>query len=199
MNSQFRHLNTALKALAVTLLALSTVHAGSQEAWPESVRFALAKAKAIASAPTVISAVEEQNRLNRYIKPTEITKLDNQWRAQYGKADATLISLMMETPLSDFLRNIHLQEKGIITEIIVMDNKGLNVGQSAITTDLWQGDELKWEKTFLAGPGSYYASPERHDDSTGVRQIQVSYTISNALGKAIGAVTVGVALSEFGQ
>ena len=199
MTTEHRHVITRFQATATLILLLLASACLAQDAWPDSLRFGLAKAKEIAAAPTVIAAVEEQNRLNHQLDPAEKQALDERWRAQYGKSNADLITLMMETPLSDFLRTLHLREKGVITEIIVMDNQGLNAGQSAITTDLWQGDEPKWVKTFLAGPGAYYASPVRHDDSTGVWQIQVSYTISNDAGNAIGAVTVGVALSEFGE
>jgi hypothetical protein len=49
----------------------------------------------------------------------------------------------------------------MITEMFVMDAKGLNVGQSDVTSDYWQGDEAKWQKTYGAGPGVVFVDGSR--------------------------------------
>ena len=36
------------------------------------------------------------------------------------------------------------------------DNKGLNVGQSDVTSDYWQGDEAKWKKSYKMGAGAVH-------------------------------------------
>jgi hypothetical protein len=41
---------------------------------------------------------------------------------------------------------------GVIFEIFIVDNKGLNVAQTDPTLDYMQGDEAKFQKTFLVGP-----------------------------------------------
>jgi uncharacterized phage infection (PIP) family protein YhgE len=38
----------------------------------------------------------------------------------------------------------------------VKDNKGLNVGQSDVTSDYWQGDEAKWKKSYKMGAGAVH-------------------------------------------
>lgn len=74
-----------------------------------------------------------------------------------------------------------------------MDNKGLNVAQSDITSDFWQGDEAKWQNTFLKGPGAFDIGEVEEDESTQMFQSQISYTVTDpATGNAIGAITVGV-------
>ncbi|MEM8755288.1 MAG: hypothetical protein AAGF90_20180, partial [Pseudomonadota bacterium] len=69
--------------------------------------------------------------------------------------------------------------------------KGLNVGQSAKTSDYWQGDEAKWRETYLVGPDAIHVSDVEEDESTQTFQIQVSLPIVDG-GAPIGAVTVGV-------
>lgn len=73
-----------------------------------------------------------------------------------------------------------------------MDNHGLNVGQSEITSDYWQGDEAKWQKTFLAGAGSMHISEVEQDEFTQTYQSQLSLpVIDPASGAVIGVITIG--------
>ena len=74
-----------------------------------------------------------------------------------------------------------------------MDNRGLNVGQSEVTSDYWQGDEAKWKKTFLVGPNAMIIDDVELDESTQTFQSQLSMSITDqATGEVIGAITVGV-------
>ncbi|MEM9268058.1 MAG: hypothetical protein AAGA78_03855, partial [Pseudomonadota bacterium] len=80
-----------------------------------------------------------------------------------------------------------------VTEVFVMDNKGLNVGQSEITSDLWQGDEAKWQETFGEVQGTMHVSDVEFDESTGFYQTQVSMpALDPVTGEALGAITFGV-------
>jgi hypothetical protein len=74
-----------------------------------------------------------------------------------------------------------------------MDNKGLNVGQSGITSDYWQGDEAKWQKTYGKGPDAILIDDVEFDESSQTFQSQVSLPVVDSIsGEVIGAVTVGV-------
>lgn len=73
-----------------------------------------------------------------------------------------------------------------------MDNHGLNVGQSEITSDYWQGDEAKWQKTFLADAGSMHISEVEQDEFTQTYQSQLSLSVIDpASGAVIGVITIG--------
>ena len=93
--------------------------------------------------------------------------------------------------LSKFLQGKKDASDGLITEMFVMDNKGMNVGQSDATSDYMQGDEGKWQKSYGAGAGAMFVDEVEFDDSTKSYQAQVSGTISDG-GAAIGAITVGM-------
>ena len=69
--------------------------------------------------------------------------------------------------------------------------RGLNVAASAVTSDYWQGDEAKWQETFLAGPGASHVSEIEEDESTQTFQVQVSLPVVDG-GSPIGAITLGV-------
>ena len=103
---------------------------------------------------------------------------------------------MLSRPLSDFLSQLQEDSDGIVTEIFVMDNRGLNVGQSQVTSDYWQGDEAKWQETFLVGPDAMLIGGIEYDESTRKWQSQLSLPIVDpANGAVIGAITVGIDLA----
>ena len=78
-----------------------------------------------------------------------------------------------------------------------MDDKGLNVGQSDVTSDYWQGDEAKWQKSFSAGPGAIFVDKVEKDESTQTFQTQISIAIVDpSSNKVVGAVTVGVDVEQ---
>ncbi|MGY3569109.1 hypothetical protein [Vibrio paucivorans] len=181
--------------LAMCLLISYTSFANEFEAVLKD--FAMKDVKSIASDDQVINAIKSQNEQNSQLNETQITALDNDWRSQVGQSDAPLITSKLSSDLSKKLSALQESSDGVITEIFVMDNKGLNVAQSAVTSDYWQGDEDKWQQTYLVGPNAIHIGEIEEDESTQMFQSQVSYTITDpASGQVIGAITVGVNVEE---
>lgn len=146
---------------------------------------------------TVIAAIKAQNEKNASLTQAEVDKLDKQWRAEVDAAQKPLIDSVMKNALSALLAKKKDETKGVVTEVFVMDDKGLNVGQSDITSDYWQGDEAKWKKTFLVGPDAIFLDKVEKDESTQALQMQVSVSIKDPeTGKPIGAVTFGINVDQ---
>ncbi len=123
--------------------------------------------------------------------------MDKAWRAEVTAADKPTISSVLGNDLSKFLAAKKEESAGMITEVFVTDNKGLNVGQSDVTSDYWQGDEDKWQKTFLVGPDTVFVDEVEQDESTQALQSQASMTITDPdSGEAIGAITIGISLDN---
>ncbi len=141
-------------------------------------------------------SVADQNR--RYSDRTEdeITELDAQWRKETEASKKPLISATLSNPLSAYLTRIQAHSNGLFTEIFVMDDKGMNVGQSTISSDYWQGDEDKWQKTFGEGKGSIFVDAAEYDDKLKAHVIQLSMSVDDKSGKPIGAATFQINLSE---
>lgn len=145
------------------------------------------------SDPVVIGAINEQNAAHSGLSQADIDTLDKQWRAEVEAGSKPMIDKVLGNALSKFLAAKQAEAGGLITEAFVMDNKGLNVGQSDITSDYWQGDEAKWQKSFGAGAGAIFVDEVEKDESTQTLQSQVSVAISDpATGQAIGAITLGI-------
>lgn len=172
---------------------LATGGASANEFDGELKALAEAQIAEIASSSEVISAVKEQNGTTAAFDQAKIDALDTTWRAEADAIDQPMIDKVLDNPLSVYLADLQGASDGLFTEIFVMDAKGLNVGQSDVTSDFWQGDEAKWQKTFPVGKGAVHISELEQDESTQILQSQVSVpVIDPASGEAIGAVTFGV-------
>jgi hypothetical protein len=159
---------------------------------------ALAKGeiKAFASDPTLIAAIVAQNAVTAGYDQAKIDALDAQWRAEVSAASKPLIDATLANAASQYLKGVQDAAGGKYTEIFAMDAKGLNVGQSTLTSDYWQGDEDKFTQSFGAGADAVNLGEVEQDESTQIFQSQVSVPITDpATGALIGAITVGVDVS----
>ena len=145
------------------------------------------------SDPVVVNAIKAQNEKNASLGQADIDKLDKQWRAEVDAGSKPMIDGVMGNELSKFLAQKKEASGGLITEAFVMDDKGLNVGQSDVTSDYWQGDEAKFSETFPKGPGAVHVGEIERDESTMTYQVQISRTLTDPdSGEPIGAATFGV-------
>lgn len=141
----------------------------------------------------VIAAINAANAANAGYNQGKIDELDKQWRAEVGAAARPLIDQVMASSASAKAKGWCEGAGGVVTEIILMDNKGLNVGICDATSDYWQGDEAKYQNTFAKGAGSVFVDDVEQDSSTQKFQVQSSMTVVDpASGQAIGVVTVGL-------
>lgn len=146
-----------------------------------------------AANPMVVSAINAQNTVTEGYDLAQIERLDQAWRAEVGEAATPTISPVLDNVTSDFLRDQVAASGGSITEVFMMDAKGLNVAASDTTSDYWQGDEKKFSLTYILGADAIHYSEVEFDESTQMYQAQISFTIVDpATGQAIGAMTVGV-------
>lgn len=143
--------------------------------------------------PALIAAINAQNAEHDGLAEDGIIALDQEWRAQADAGGGPLIDKLLTAPVSGWLLAQQEATAGFVTEVFIMDNKGLNVAQSVETSDYWQGDEAKWQETYLVGPDALHISEVEFDDSTGFYQSQASLAITDpATGAVIGAVTFGI-------
>ena len=151
---------------------------------------------AFASDPALISAILAQNAVTGAYDQAQIDALDTQWRAEVGAASKPLIDATLGNPASQYLAGVQAASAGKYTEIFAMDAKGLNVAQSTLTSDYWQGDEDKFTASYGAGADAVHIGEIEQDESTQIFQSQVSVPITDpATGTVIGAITVGVDVS----
>ncbi len=145
--------------------------------------------------PLVIEAIKAQNIEHASIDSNAIEELDQTWRAEAAEGTGPMIEDLLSREASLYLIEKTRGAAGFVTEVFIMDDKGLNVAQSAVTSDYWQGDEAKWQETYQASGYPIHISEAEFDDSTQAYQAQVSFPIRDPdTGRKIGAVTLGVNL-----
>ncbi|WP_380055582.1 PDC sensor domain-containing protein [Falsihalocynthiibacter sp. SS001] len=141
----------------------------------------------------VIEALRSQNSVHSRLSAADIASMDEEWRSEIGTKDAPLQTRMLAKPISKYFMRKQKSLDGIVSEVILMDAKGLNVAMSNTTSDYWQGDEAKFTETFNKGLGAVHFSEIELDESTGVYLVQVSTTIADPdTGEPIGAATFGI-------
>lgn len=147
--------------------------------------------------PAVVEAIKQQNQKTAGLSDADIEGLDQEWRAQAKAGGGPMIEEVLSAALSDYLKQKKGQIGAVVTEMFVMDAKGLNVGQSDVTSDYMQGDEAKWQKTYQAGADAIFVDEVEFDDSTESFQSQISATVTDpATGEPIGAITIGINVEE---
>jgi hypothetical protein len=185
-------------ACATSLALLTGTPAIADNAYEAPMRdFAEKTIQQWISDPAVIEAINAQNAKNAGLTQADIDALDKKWRAEVSAGSHPMIDGVLGAPVSKKLAEFEQAAGGLVTEIFIMDDKGLNVAQSAITSDYWQGDEAKWQKTYSVGPGTIFIDEVEKDESTQTFQSQLSMTVTDpATGKAIGAITVGINVDQ---
>ncbi|WP_400087815.1 hypothetical protein [Yoonia sp. R78084] len=188
-------MKTLSLGLAVMITATQPLYAdGTQQAMEA---FMTAQIMPWASDPVLIAAIEAQNTTTSSYDQAEIDMLDQLWRGYAASGDGDLINKVLQNAAADFLRTQVSKSGGAITEIFIMDARGLNVAASSVTSDYWQGDEAKFQETYQVGPTAVHFGDVELDDSTQQVQGQVSMTMTDHdTGQPIGAMTIGINLTS---
>jgi hypothetical protein len=192
-----RKASTAILALAVGILSAHSAPVAANDFAPQMRAYFDSKVRPLLADPELIAAIKSQNEKHGSIDAARIDTLDKQWRAEAKAGSGPLVGDLMGRPASAKLRTFKQASGGVIVELFLMDNKGLNVAQADLTSDYMQGDEAKWQKTFSVGPTAVFIDEVDFDESSKTFQAQISATVIDpAGGAAIGAVTVGLAVEK---
>lgn len=159
----------------------------------------IADIKAFALTEIVQQSVSNQNQKYSHLSQAEIEQLDQKWRAETKQENQPLISATLSSPLSSYFTRVQAASHGLYIEMFAMDNKGLNVGQSSISSDYWQGDEAKFQKTYPNGASAIFVDEAEYKDDIGIWASQVNFTLIDQNQKVIGAMTVEVNLTELAR
>lgn len=177
-------------ASAMDLAAADKTSEGVQDELVDELR-------AMATSRAALIAIAAQNKRLAGLDQARIDSLDAQWRAETESENQPLIAQLMGSPLSSYLIRKKAESNGRYAEIFVFDANGMNVGQSSVTSDYWQGDEPKYLETFAKGPGAVFIDAVEYHQDTRQRRRQVSFTIVDPdSGQPVGGATVEINVDE---
>lgn len=183
-----------MKRPMITTIALGAIMFSSA-AWAEEaprsiVELANSTLAAMGTDPAIVKAVKDQNSLKRSL--ADIKEMDEKWKSTPGIGD--FMKEYLENDCAGKLRDIQ-NTTPYYAEIFVMDNQGANVCQTDKTSDYWQGDEAKFEKSYAGGKGRVFVDEVEFDDSSQAYLVQVSVPVMDG-GMAIGAISFGIDLDR---
>ncbi|MEQ9326114.1 MAG: hypothetical protein RJQ21_02330 [Rhodospirillales bacterium] len=186
--------------MAILLSGLFYPIAAGAESPPTSIidGKVISQIREVLARPVVTISVQAQNRYYGQLSADDIDKLDKQWRSERESDDQPLIGAVMSSPLSTYLTLVQAQSQGLYSEVFVMDRNGLNVGQGAVTSDFWQGDEAKFQKSFGVGPDAVFIDEPEFNEEFKTWRAQVNLTIVHD-GEKIGAATFEINLTELAR
>jgi hypothetical protein len=153
--------------------------------------FAKAKLLPLVGDARLAAAVAAQNA--RKVPLAEIQRIDQEWSA--AEAELPIQKEMLGNACAEAIRAIG-KDLPPLREVFAMDNQGANVGQNSLTSDYWQGDEDKWQKSYAGGVGGLDVGKPKMDKSAGAVLQQVSLPIATADGVVVGAITCGIAVDR---
>jgi hypothetical protein len=176
---------SVMVAGALVLGMVGLVCAG-EKAPQKVVDLANSSLAAMGSDPVIVKAVKEENAKGKSLD--QIKEMDGKWLAHAGVAD--YMQALMDSECGKYLSKGQ-KDSPYLSEVFVMDNQGANVAMTNKTSDYWQGDEAKFQKSFAEGKGAVFVDDVKFDDSSQTYLVQVSVPVMDG-GKAIGAITFGV-------
>ncbi len=178
---------------ALTIATACAVPAFANDYEPKMQEYLETQIKGWAQNEVLVSAIRAQNQMTAAYSQDQIDALDQAWRSEVGLADRPTIDPVLQNAASDFLRGIVAETAGAVTEVFLMDARGLNVAASDVTSDYWQGDEPKFSETYPNGSGAVHFGEVEFDESSQTYQGQISISIADpSNGEVVGAMTVGI-------
>jgi hypothetical protein len=139
-------------------------------------------AERIAGDGALVSAVVAKNATGE--SADEVQRKDREWIAN---AKAPLRRELTEGACADRLRSL-VKDDSFVVEAFLVDERGGLVCATRETSDYWQGDEPKWQKTYGEGKRLFIDEPSL-DASTGVYAIQLSLLVARG-DHNVGALTL---------
>jgi hypothetical protein len=181
---------TVIGTVIGLILVLSGANVFAENAPQEVYDLAISRLADLGKSTLIIGAVKAQNA--KGISLDSIKERDEKWKNTAGIDD--FMKTLMDSGCGPNLRRIQ-NENPYFAEVFVMDNQGANVCQTDKTSDYWQGDEAKFQKSFNGGNGAIFVDKVEFDDSTQSYISQVSVPVMDG-GKAIGAITFGIDIDK---
>ena len=193
-----------MRSLALLLLALWAGPAtaqwalpAGQEHAPRVIAYARDFLSTFANDPDLQATIRASTKSHSRLDWNEQRSLDRRYRDERAdKNHDGLFGAIVNSSLSDWLRRTMAEApNGAVTEILIIDGLGWNVGQTGDVADFFQGDELQWQDILPAGPNAVAVS-ELEDNGRGERTLAVVSLPINDGTRNIGVATMGIDVTK---
>ena len=179
-----------LMGIGMFLVASIGMAFAAEKAPQKVVDLANSKLAGIGTDSVIVAAVKAENAKGKSLD--QIKEMDKKWKATPGVVD--YMKALMDSECGKYIAGIQ-SSAPYYAEIFVMDNQGANVAMTDKTSDYWQGDEAKFQKSFNGGSGSVFVDEVEFDDSAQAYLVQVSVPVKDG-DNVIGAITFGIDMDK---
>ncbi|EJC78988.1 hypothetical protein Rleg4DRAFT_0569 [Rhizobium leguminosarum bv. trifolii WSM2297] len=187
------HIEVVTVGLAACVLPL--IPARAEPAYIPLVRdYVETRIRPMVETPLVLKAIAEQNIEFGNVSEMDMRVLDDTYRSEVDQHHLHMVTLLLDKSVSHYLKTRQDASQGAIVEFFVTDSHGLNVGQSTITADYWQGDEEKYLRTFASGSADIFIDRAERNESTQTLETQASFVVMDEEDRPIGVATVTIAI-----
>jgi hypothetical protein len=173
----------------ISVLVIGTQFSAAETATQKVAKYADTVLTQLAADPNIVKAVIVENAKKKSMD--EIKKWDEKWIAS---EDITpFIKERMESPMGKHLAGIR-DTQYFFKEIFLMDNQGAIVALSDKTSDYWQGDEKKFQRSFKRN--AVFVDDVSFDKSTKSFLAHVNIPVKDR-GQVVGVITFGIDMDVF--
>lgn len=107
------------------------------------------------------------------------------------------VAALRDHPLSAKLSALMRSSGGMVAELLLFDARGVAVAAAETPSDLWQADEDKYRRTVPLGTGAVFIDAIAFDQSVGLFQVQVSFSIPGDKPDSVaGGITIGLNVEQ---
>lgn len=140
----------------------------------------------LAESEGLVSRLRVVGTENEKLTLEEIGTLDSDWKAVSGKNE--FAQSFLNNEIAGILREFQENNKGF-SEVFLTDARGLNVGQTNLTSDYYQADEDWWTGAYDNGKGKSYHGEIEYDESSRTRAISLYVPVYDVDGvKVLGII-----------
>lgn len=143
----------------------------------------------------VIDNLVKQNDISAGYTESSLKIMDNSWHSEIRKVNQPLISQVMGSDLSQFLQKKKDDSSGVITDLRIIDAKGLNIAQTVISEDYWNEGKPRWDNTFKVKTYATYISDVYYSDETNKFQVEISFMIISE-DQPVGVIAAGIDVEQ---
>lgn len=142
----------------------------------------------------LLPALDKANAAQSGYTDKQIAVLDRQWVQEAMAGKGPLIQAVEEQSVSAQLRGLQEKFSGLFSEAFLVSLKGLNLAESAPTSDYYQADEAFFAEA-VARPDELYIGAIEYDHSSARFQVKVSWAVRRG-NDVLGVMAVGLNIEE---
>jgi len=153
--------------------------------------------QAVADDPILMAGLRQASQDNDRLSDAAIAARDDAWRLQAKRGRGALLDAVLTNPMARQLALLRLPRAALISDLMMMDDRGALVAATRLSSDYDQSDEPKFNRTFSQGAGGLTIEEAAYDESSDDYVVAASATLADPVsGLPLGVLTANISLAN---